>query len=112
MIKHLDGHPHAFLNSKNEVTDIFVFDGHDHDLIQQVKEHISATDVKCCCDLGQAYKPGDFYNGKFYPQQPFPSWLRDEENSIWIAPILYPNDGEFYIWDENTVSWLLLPPSN
>jgi len=29
-----------------------------------------------------------------------PTWL-------WEAPIPYPNDGKFYIWDETTKSWII-----
>ena len=36
----------------------------------------------------------------------FDSWIFDEETCAFKAPVQYPNDGKFYIWDENTVSWL------
>ena len=27
--------------------------------------------------------------------------------SEWAAPIDYPNDGNSYLWDEETVNWIL-----
>jgi len=52
----------------------------------------------------------------FIPPKPedFPSWVLNEDKCIWQPPIPYPTieDGsdEIYTWDENTTSWLLLPP--
>ena len=44
--------------------------------------------------------------GKFRSPQPFPSWIFNEETKRWEAPIEYPVDDKFYIWDEETVSWV------
>ena len=41
----------------------------------------------------------------FIPPKPFESWLLDEESCLWVAPVAYPNDGEMYFWDEQTLSW-------
>lgn len=43
----------------------------------------------------------------FIPPQPFPSWLLDEATCLWNPPTPYPNDGELYVWDEDTLSWVL-----
>jgi len=37
-----------------------------------------------------------------YPQ-PYPSWTRS--GSYWNAPIPKPEDGNFYQWNEATLSW-------
>lgn len=42
----------------------------------------------------------------FIPPKPFESWVIDEESFSWKAPIEYPNDGNTYIWNEETVSWV------
>jgi hypothetical protein len=60
---------------------------------------------------------GSTYDGnKFWLPQPYPSWIKNEETNEWEAPIPYPaieeGSDEQYIWDESTISWLLLPPSN
>jgi len=39
----------------------------------------------------------------FIAPQPFPSWIR--EGSFWNAPIPKPEDGAFYYWNEETLSW-------
>jgi hypothetical protein len=47
--------------------------------------------------------------------KPYPSWvIKDVEVgdnkdivSEWAAPIDYPNDGNSYLWDEETVNWIL-----
>jgi hypothetical protein len=36
----------------------------------------------------------------------FESWLLNEETCLWEPPVIYPNDGKFYNWDEETISWI------
>ena len=36
--------------------------------------------------------------------QPFPSWTWDGLN--WNPPVEYPDDGLFYIWNEETLTWV------
>ena len=51
----------------------------------------------------------------FIPPKPFNSWILDEETCNWNPPVPYPvieeGSDESYVWDENTTSWLLLPPA-
>jgi hypothetical protein len=48
---------------------------------------------------------GDYVDGYFYPIQSFKSWSRDGKGN-WVAPVEYPKDGNFYVWDEETLAWL------
>ena len=41
----------------------------------------------------------------FIPPKPFESWILDEETCLWRSPVTYPTDGDFYIWDEETLAW-------
>jgi len=43
----------------------------------------------------------------FIKPKPFESWTLNE-NYDWIAPIPYPNDGNFYRWDEKQINWTLI----
>ena len=40
----------------------------------------------------------------FIDPQPFPSWSLDE-NYDWQPPTPYPDDGDFYGWDEENQTW-------
>ena len=42
----------------------------------------------------------------FIPEKPYPSWLLNTNTCQWQAPFPYPNDGNLYIWDEATQSWV------
>ena len=42
----------------------------------------------------------------FIPPKPFESWVLDESTCLWEAPVEYPQDGEDYVWDEETTSWV------
>jgi hypothetical protein len=44
----------------------------------------------------------------FIPPQPYPSWLLNTATCKWEAPVPYPDDGKTYIWDEATLSWVLV----
>ena len=42
----------------------------------------------------------------FIPPQPFNSWTLNEDTCQWEAPVIYPDDGIRYKWDEETTSWV------
>tara|TARA_R110000822_G_scaffold61319_3_gene151807 strand:- start:569 stop:898 length:330 start_codon:yes stop_codon:yes gene_type:complete len=49
----------------------------------------------------------DEENDVFYSPQPYPSWILNE-NWNWDAPTPYPNDGEYYDWNEEQLNWEIL----
>lgn len=42
----------------------------------------------------------------FIAPKPFPSWLLNTNTCQWEPPVPYPNDGKFYLWNEETQSWV------
>lgn len=53
--------------------------------------------------VGYTYDP---VRDAFIAPKPFPSWLLNEDTCQWQAPILYPQDGGAYIWDEAESKWV------
>ena len=51
-----------------------------------------------------AYVGGDYVDGYFYPESPYPSWLRDGEGG-WVAPVERPAAGVKWIWNEELQEW-------
>ena len=45
----------------------------------------------------------------FVPPKPFESWVLDESTCVWVAPVAHPEDGESYTWDEESLSWVVVP---
>ena len=42
-----------------------------------------------------------------YPKpSPFPSWIYNSNTCQWEAPVVCPDDGKQYRWDEATTSWI------
>jgi len=41
----------------------------------------------------------------FIPPKPFNSWLLNEDTCQWDAPVAYPTDDKFYMWDEEQQQW-------
>lgn len=54
--------------------------------------------------IGYSYDP---VLDAFIPPQPYPSWILDTSTCWWVPPVPYPTDGQQYVWDEATVSWVL-----
>lgn len=52
--------------------------------------------------------PGFVYDEErdaFIPPQPYASWQFNENTCNWISPTMYPQDGRYYIWDEESLTW-------
>lgn len=41
----------------------------------------------------------------FIPPKPYDSWVLNEFECNWDAPVDYPTDGKYYTWNEETQSW-------
>jgi len=56
--------------------------------------------------IGYTY---DAVRDAFIPPHPYPSWTLNEETCLWDAPVAMPTDGQRYYWDEETLSWVVIP---
>jgi hypothetical protein len=41
----------------------------------------------------------------FYPPQPYASWILDTDTYLWNPPVAMPDDGNMYVWNEETTNW-------
>ena len=55
--------------------------------------------------IGYTY---DASRDAFIAQQPYPSWLLDENACKWIAPVPMPEDDKLYSWDEAAGEWVAI----
>ena len=46
----------------------------------------------------------DKVNERFISPQPYASWTLDASDD-WQPPVVKPDDGKYYVWDEETTSW-------
>ena len=53
--------------------------------------------------IGYTY---DEKKDKFFPPQPFPSWVLNEKGTEWKSPTPIPTDGKMYSWDELAKAWI------
>jgi hypothetical protein len=60
------------------------------------------TQGKNFAGVGFTYYPD---KDNFAAPQLYPSWTLDD-NLQWQPPTPYPNDGNFYSWDEKTLTWI------
>ena len=47
----------------------------------------------------------------FIPPKPYASWLLNETTCQWDPPVVKPDDGQRYSWNEETTSWDLIDNS-
>jgi hypothetical protein len=52
--------------------------------------------------IGYTY---DTNRDAFISQKPYNSWILNEQTCLWDAPVAYPQDGNKYTWNEETLSW-------
>ena len=43
----------------------------------------------------------------FIPPKPFNSWILDQETCLWKAPIDTPDSINIWLWDEESMSWVI-----
>jgi hypothetical protein len=44
----------------------------------------------------------------FIPKKPYNSWILNETTCQWEAPVIKPNDGNMYNWNEQIQNWELI----
>ena len=127
---------YAFINENNIVTEVIV--GKDEDDLDTLPEGFADWEAWYADFRGQTckrtsyntlanvHKLGgtpfranyaiidgtyDTENDVFYGFQPYDSWTLNSD-WIWEAPVPYPGgdngDGNFYNWNEETTSWVLV----
>ena len=47
----------------------------------------------------------------FIEPKPYPSWTLNETTCLWEAPVVRPNDGQIYSWNETNQTWDLVDNS-
>jgi hypothetical protein len=50
----------------------------------------------------------DHKKDAFIPPKPYESWVLVEETFQWKPPVDMPTDGQAYLWDEETTSWIVI----
>ena len=117
---------YALLDENNLVTEVIVGKDEDEDGVDW-EAHYSAFRGQTCkrtsyntiggvhsnggtpyrknyAGIGYTYDAG---RDAFIPPKPFASWLLNEDTCLWGAPVPYPDDGNRYQWDEDSLSWVV-----
>ena len=108
---------YAFLNENNIVTEVIVGknEGEDGKSGEDWEAHYGAFRGQVCKKTSYNANIRKNYAGigfkydadldAFIPPQPFASWTLNNNTAQWEAPVAKPDDGKFYVWDEETISW-------
>lgn len=76
---------------------------------QSVIQNDPARMRKNYAGIGYSY---DETRDAFIPPKPFPSWSLNEESCNWVPPVEYPEDGNYYEWNEDDQTWDAVPNIN
>jgi hypothetical protein len=113
----------AQIDTNNVVINIIVV--HNNELLDQDGNEVEQKGIDFCKSLfgKDTNWIQTSYNGSFrknyagvgyhYDQardafispKPFNSWILNETTCLWEAPVAIPQDGNFYEWNEETLSW-------
>ena len=52
--------------------------------------------------IGKRY---DSDRDAFIGKKPYASWVLNETTCLWEAPVIKPDDGQKYLWNEETQQW-------
>jgi hypothetical protein len=95
------------------VVNVAVFEDPSSELLDHFKNEFELDSIIIATD--KTIIGGTYDGTKFWLPQPYLSWIKNEELNEWESPVPYPateeGSDEFYVWDEKTTSWLLLPPA-
>ena len=112
----------AQLDENNVVTQVIVVANSDTaDASGVEKEHIGAA--FCERLFGGTWKQTSYNGNKrknyagigytynadidaFVPPKPYASWVLNETTAQWEAPVVMPDDGGRYTWDEDNQAWV------
>lgn len=102
---------YAVLDNQNIVENIIV--AKSTGLEKVLKEILpdAANFVLVTENTGPAHIGGDFYNKKFRPASPYPSWTWNDDVEQWESSVSYPTDNKLYEWNEDELEWSpVVPP--
>jgi len=107
---------YAFLNDNNIVTEVIT--GKDENELLEgltseewygnfrgqrcIRTSYNGNIRKNYAGIGYTY---DEQRDAFIAPKPFNSWILNEDTCQWEAPVAYPTDEKFYIWNENQRNW-------
>jgi hypothetical protein len=117
---------YAFLNENNIVTEVIVGKNEGEENINW-EQHYGNFRGQLCKrtsynTIGGVHQSGgtpfrknyagigfqyDQTRDAFIAPKPFNSWVLNETTCQWEAPVARPQDGNIYIWNEETQSWTL-----
>jgi len=116
----------AKLDSNNVVTEVHVINNEvilDNNNVEQ--ESLGVAFLQSLFDDNTTWKQTSYNNSirknyagigytydedrdAFIPPQPYASWVLNETTCQWEAPVPYPTDGNYYTWNESSISWDLI----
>ena len=106
----------AKLNETNKVIDVLCVNDNDapteEDGIAFLTQILNYQNWKQSFRDGSQRKNGaskgmtyDSSRDAFIPKQPYPSWTLNEDTCRWEPPVVYPDDGKKYFWNEEITNW-------
>jgi len=88
----------------NQVVDLHVFENNvSNEFLLSIAE---ANGFDYYIEKTEKIEIGSYiHEGVWVLSKPYESWILDQDFN-WVAPVLIPQEGGPYAWDESTQSWI------
>jgi len=91
-------------NTRGGVHFTFTTDENNNNIIVESEDQ-SKSFRKNFAGIGYKY---DQIRDAFIEPKPYPSWTLNETTCLWEPPVVKPNDGQIYSWNETNQTWDLI----
>lgn len=104
-----------FLNKvddENNCIDCIIVDDGDVDTPEKLSQLIGLLQLEGNWILDEKNYNGGYYDtsiNKFVLPKPYPSFILNEEDGVWYAPVPHPQiEGVSHVWNESTLEWTIV----
>ncbi len=80
----------------------YITSGSVGDSFRWIQTSYNSNFRKNYAGVGYSY---DRVRDAFIAPKPFESWVLNEDNCCWEAPVTRPDDDQVYVWNEETQAW-------
>ena len=105
---------YGLVDENNVLIEYFKIDEDNLQLIEVLKQQFNATAAyKMNLEKENTAIGSTYWNGQRFVHPPmYSSWIFNNDINDWEPPVSYPNDGNLYLWNENSLSWDLYSEPN
>jgi hypothetical protein len=100
------------IDEENNCIDCIIVNDADVDTPEKLSQFIELLQLDGDWIVDDENYNGGYYNasmGKFILPKPYPSFILNEDDGKWYAPVPHPQiEGVSHVWDESRLEWIVV----